>query len=128
MPGKVAGILIREYNNIDGLQIKYTDHDGNFVGNPSGGAKHIHTQSNKKRLTAIGMGFNNQGLVELTLTDSDGKKETTNTYGNRGHWTLRRTTFYIPDFEGYMINSVAMSTGPTRYLNAVYFKFKASGI
>jgi hypothetical protein len=74
--GDVAGIVIREYNNIDGLQIKYTDHDGKFVGSPTGGVEHLHTQSIKKRLTAVGLGFNNRGLVELTLTDSDGKKET----------------------------------------------------
>jgi len=126
-PGTIAGILIREYNTIDGLQIKYNDHDGNFVGDPSGGVEHIHTLRNDKRITAISMGFNNRGLVELTLTDSDGRCETPSTYGNKGDWKLRRTTFYIPDFEGYMISSVAMSTDNNMGLiNAVHFKFKAS--
>ena len=65
--------------------------------------------------------------MELTLTDTDRPCEMMiHTYGNRGNWTVRRTTFDIPYFEGYLINSVAMSTGPSGFIDAVHFKFRAS--
>ncbi|WCN37101.1 insecticidal delta-endotoxin Cry8Ea1 family protein [Aneurinibacillus uraniidurans] len=84
-PGEIKQICVREYNSIDGIQFIYTDHSGNFVGNPKGGAPHYLDVDQNKYVTGMKMRFANGVMCRIEVVFSDGSSS--GMLGNRANWS-----------------------------------------
>ncbi|GIO10198.1 hypothetical protein J31TS6_62260 [Brevibacillus reuszeri] len=84
-PGELKQVYIREYNSIDGMQLIYTDHSGNFIGNPKGGESHYLPATQDKYVTGMKMRFSSGIICRLEVLFSDGSSS--GMLGNRKNWS-----------------------------------------
>jgi hypothetical protein len=93
-PGPVTSLLIREYNSVDMMQVKYQDHDGNSVGNPKGGEPHDLKPVKNTHITGMNLGFAKSRaaagydvsiIISMEVFFSDGS--TSGKLGNRAEWS-----------------------------------------
>jgi len=83
-PGIINQVYVREFNSVDGLQFIYTTHEGNFTGNPRGGAEHRIAVGPSQHITNVATMWS-QGLmtaINIGLSDGSGS----GWLGNRGGW------------------------------------------
>lgn len=84
-PGELKQVYIREYNSIDGMQLIYTDHSGNFIGNPKGGEPHYLPTTQDKYVIGMKMRFSSGIICRLEVLFSDGSSS--GMLGNRKNWS-----------------------------------------
>lgn len=84
-PGELKQVYIREYNSIDGIQFIYTDHSGNFVGNPKGGEPHYLDATQDKYVMGMKLRFSSGIICRVEVLFSDGS--TSGMLGNRKNWS-----------------------------------------
>lgn len=82
--GKVTGLFIREYNSIDGIQFRYVDHEGNFIGNPNGGEAHLLEATDTRYFNGMHMCFSNGIMCQIQLLYND--DTSSDVLGNRSGW------------------------------------------
>lgn len=107
--GVTKGIIVREYNSIDALQIIYRNHEGHFVGNPKGGEKHEIELKDNQRINGIQFGVTRPSGIVAAIAFGIADGENTGFLGNRGNWGLTYTDVcFIRKFD---LVSMAAATG-----------------
>lgn len=84
-PGFIKQIYVREWNAIDGLQFIYADHEGNFIGNPDGGAPQRIDVGDARHFSGLRVRFAKGIMCRIEIVFSDGSS--TGNLGNRGEWS-----------------------------------------
>ncbi len=82
--GTITQFYIREWNSIDGVQFKYDGHDGNFIGDSSGGEAHTIDVPAGAYATGLNMRFAKGLMCSIETAFSDGS--TSGELGNRTNW------------------------------------------
>ncbi|MCX7922523.1 MAG: hypothetical protein N3B21_11025 [Clostridia bacterium] len=125
--GQIKQMYIREWNSIDGIQFIYTDHNGNFTGNPSGGVPNYINIGKDKYATGLRMHFAYGTMCDVEGVFSDGS--TTGKLGNRSN---RAGTYVKAEVgAGYELvgGSFRKGYGPssTQEISVIKLNFKFNG-